>query len=799
MLQQWPLQHSYHRDNNVFEYEESSFLGSYIVGRCSSMSPSILPLLLYLLVLLFCLVELTYALHLTYTHTWAVEVNGDENEARKVAARNGFLYVKQIMPNFYEFRHRKVAKRSTYHSYAYHQSLAQDFQVKWLEQQVVKRRVKRDLTFTDPKWPRQWYLNREDGLNANMNVLPAWKKGFTGRDVVVTILDDGIEKNHPDLLNNYDPKASFDVNSNDPDPQPRYDYSNENRHGTRCAGEVAAQANNAICNVGIAYDAKIGGVRMLDGDVTDSVEAASLSLNPQHIDIYSASWGPDDDGRQLDGPAFLARKAFQEGVNQGRGGLGSIFIWASGNGGRDGDSCNCDGYTNSIYTLSISSTTEHGNIPWYSEACSSTLATTYSSGTGSERQIVTTDLRQGCTESHTGTSASAPIAAGICALALQANPQLSWRDMQHIVVMTARPGNLKANDWVMNGVNRKVSHSFGYGLMDAHAMVELAQNWTNVPRQHRCEIRGPDINKSIKVSTRKKFHVYSNGCNETDHPVLYLEHVQARVTMTSDRRGEMQIFLTSPMGTRSTLLARRIRDTSNEGFTGWAFMTTHSWGEFSHGTWTLEVENGDNASELKEWTLVIHGTPVHPQSKNHTWNGSANCAHMHTDNTTCIACYNGYVLLDALCQSECPSNTVKYVKLTHVGMVEFRTNACRPIRSKAIGLYIVGSVLFVIALFAIVLFLIFQFKDERRKLFGNSQNRVENNTVKYDVLNTDDEEADNSDNDDVTDNAVVINNDGVVDHVGDVVAHIGDVVTPIGDVDILSKGSSGINGDVVIN
>lgn len=58
------------------------------------------------------------------------------------------------------------------------------------------------------------------------------------------------------------------------------------------------------------------GVRMLDGDVTDSVEAQSLSLNPQHIQIYSASWGPDDDGRTVDGPATLARKAFYDGITR---------------------------------------------------------------------------------------------------------------------------------------------------------------------------------------------------------------------------------------------------------------------------------------------------------------------------------------------------------------------------------------------------------------------------------------------------------------------------------------------------
>lgn len=73
---------------------------------------------------------------------------------------------------------------------------------------------------------------------------------------------------------------------------------------------------------------------------------------------------------------------------QGRRGLGSIFVWASGNGGREGDYCSCDGYTNSIYTISISSTTENGYKPWYLEECASTLATTYSSGAFYERKIV---------------------------------------------------------------------------------------------------------------------------------------------------------------------------------------------------------------------------------------------------------------------------------------------------------------------------------------------------------------------------------------------------------------------------
>ena len=75
------------------------------------------------------------------------------------------------------------------------------------------------------------------------------------------------------------------------------------------------------------------------------------------VDIYSASWGPDDDGKKLDGPRMLAERAFEEGAKKGRNGTGSIFIWASGNGGHTSDTCACDGYTNSIYTISVSATT----------------------------------------------------------------------------------------------------------------------------------------------------------------------------------------------------------------------------------------------------------------------------------------------------------------------------------------------------------------------------------------------------------------------------------------------------------
>ncbi|XP_066184208.1 furin isoform X3 [Sylvia atricapilla] len=584
------------------------------------LRPCALLLLWTLVVALTLLDQEVLAQHI-YTNTWAVLVPAGPQEADRLARKHGFLNLGPIFGDYYHFRHRGVVKRSLSPHQPWHSRLAREPQVQWLEQQVAKRRTKRDVFMepTDPKFPQQWYL---------------------------------------------DPGASFDVNDQDPDPQPRYTQMNDNRHGTRCAGEVAAVANNGICGVGVAYNARIGGVRMLDGEVTDAVEAHSLGLNPNHIHIYSASWGPEDDGKTVDGPARLAEEAFFRGVSQGRGGLGSIFVWASGNGGREHDSCNCDGYTNSIYTLSISSTTQYGNVPWYSEACSSTLATTYSSGNQNEKQIVTTDLRQKCTELHTGTSASAPLAAGIIALALEANKNLTWRDMQHLVVQTSKPAHLNANDWVTNGVGRKVSHSYGYGLLDAGAMVSLAKNWTTVGPQRKCVIdilaEPRDIGKRLEV--RRKV----DACLGKANYISRLEHAQARLTLSYNRRGDLAIHLVSPMGTRSTLLAARPHDFSADGFNDWAFMTTHSWDEDPSGEWVLEIENTSDAKNygtLTKFTLVLYGTATDSPSLSNQLESSG-CKTL-TPSQTCVVCEEGYYLHQKSCLKHCPPGFAPGVQSTH--------------------------------------------------------------------------------------------------------------------------------------
>lgn len=79
--------------------------------------------------------------------------------------------------------------------------------------------------------------------------------------------------------------------------------------------------------------------------------------------------------------------------------------------------------------------------------------------------------------------------------------------MQYLVVLTSRSGPLeKEAGWIVNGVRRKVSHKFGYGLMDAGALVTLAEKWTTVPPQHICKSQEVIEDRPINPAYGKRLH-----------------------------------------------------------------------------------------------------------------------------------------------------------------------------------------------------------------------------------------------------------------------------------------------------
>ncbi|KAF5403612.1 hypothetical protein PHET_02837 [Paragonimus heterotremus] len=393
------------------------------------------------------------------------------------------------------------------------------------------------------------------------------------------------------------------------------------RHGTRCAGEIAAVGNNSVCMVGIAHNARIGGIRMLDGFISDRLELETLTFRNDYIDIYSGSWGPEDTGRLYEGPGALAQSAFQKAVALGRNGFGNIFVWASGNGGTQGDSCACDGYASCPYTLSVNGVGEHNSRPWYLEQCSSTLVTTYSSGSLSEKMIMTLDPNHQCTSKHTGTSASAPMAAGIIALLLEANPRLSWRDVQYLTLLTANPRPFVDGNFTTNAVGRAYSQLYGYGLMDAGKLVRLGELWRGLPEHHLCTSRVGDVKIKLVGSFNYTFALNFSGClplpredgisfaayrqnlTEVGHPVRYLEHVQLYADIAYQRRGLLQITLISPSGTETVLQPPRVNDehSGNIGLLRWPLTTVQLWGESPLGVWHVRLDNRVGYNMTPSW------------------------------------------------------------------------------------------------------------------------------------------------------------------------------------------------------
>lgn len=120
----------------------------------------------------------------------------------------------------------------------------------------------------------------------------------------------------------------------------------------------------------------------------------------------------------------------------------------------------------------------------------------------------------------------------------------------------------------------------------------------------------------IQSGNKLVLAINTEACQGKDNFVRYLEHVQAVVTVNASRRGDLNVNMTSPMGTKSILLSRRPRDDDSKvGFDKWPFMTTHTWGEDPRGTWVLEVGfQGEEPQRgvLKEWTLMLHGTQSAP-------------------------------------------------------------------------------------------------------------------------------------------------------------------------------------------
>lgn len=485
------------------------------------------------------------------------------------------------------------------------QGSSESTEVEDLKSYIAK--VQETLSINDPMFSEQWHLYNTRDRGHDMNITGVWQQGITGKNTVVALVDDGIDMNSRDIAPNYYAAGSYDFNDHNPVPSPKL---SDDKHGTRCAGEIAAVRND-VCGIGVAYEGKVSGLRILSGRITDVDEAIALNYDFHNNLIYSCSWGPPDDGKSMEGPSVLIRRAIVNGILNGRNGKGSIFVFASGNGAVYDDNCNFDGYTNSIFSITIGGIDRLDFHPYYSELCASQLAVTYSSGAGD--YIHTTDVGEdSCSARHGGTSAAAPLGAAVFALVLSIRPDLGWRDMQYLCAETAVPFNLEDDDWQDTVHGRRFNHKFGFGKIDAFAMVEKAKLWKNVKSQAWYHSIIAGVDEELGTEPHQQITSYLDIDEETldTANLARVEHVTVTVNIEHHRRGDVTIDLISPNGIISNLATARRHDASSEGFEEWTLMTVKHWGESGVGQWRLVVGDHDHPEAtgiFKNWRMTLWG------------------------------------------------------------------------------------------------------------------------------------------------------------------------------------------------
>lgn len=350
----------------------------------------------------------------------------------------------------------------------------------------------------NPLLPIQWNINNTGIVTggvtgADMNVMGAWNMGVTGTGIRVAVIDDGVDLNHPDLQANLLP--GYDATQNNSGGAP---VAN-NAHGTSCAGIIAA-VNNTIGVRGVANTAQIIPIRMgiVAGGVFNTTETRIADCFIQAVsrgaDVISNSWGLNVPSQQVD-------QAINNAVNNGRGGLGCVVLFAAGNNNAGiaypaslpgviavGASSPCDTRKRSSDNPFLLAP----NVQPDATGTSCDGENWWGSNFGAGLDVLapgvlipTTDnvgadgaVAGDYNTSFNGTSSACPNAAAVAALVLSANPTLSGIQVRTILEMTAdKIGGYNYQTGVAGQPNGTWSTDAGYGRINAcNAVIRAIQS-----------------------------------------------------------------------------------------------------------------------------------------------------------------------------------------------------------------------------------------------------------------------------------------------------------------------------------
>ncbi len=413
-------------------------------------------------------------------------------------------------------------------------------------------------------------------------------------------------------------------------------------HATRVATTICGARNNGVAGMGVAPQCTLSGLNLSPLESL-AIGDADLSRLAEyvHYDVVNNSWNVTE---HFSG--FAALDPIDDAATNGRGGLGTLMVFAVGNNFARGSDANYSLLTNSAHVITVAGVRKDTDLAAKEifqdqfstrgasvmvAAPSTNIVTASRTFENSQGRVFNEEV-----EELYGTSFAAPAVSGIVSLMLEANPQLGIRDVQEILMMTARYIDEPGVDWVTNGARTwnggglHFSYHYGAGHVDALAAVNLAQSWTKQRRSGDIAVTEPkEVNQNVSdegVALRSTIDMTGLGANET------IEQAAVEIDFFHPNVGDWEIKLISPAGTESLLVNRPGKkpgttdiEDSGDGPLGsseepyrFRFSTLRSWGEQANGQWTLVVtdqNNNDEIGHVVRWVLQLRraGASSHHQ------------------------------------------------------------------------------------------------------------------------------------------------------------------------------------------
>lgn len=350
----------------------------------------------------------------------------------------------------------------------------------------------------DRYYQQQWNLeNRDSGgskRGIDLNVRSAW--AVTGGDgIVVAFSDGGIDLDHPELVRSSFAPLHFNFETLQTNGMPSSIYET---HGTHVAGILAATKNNRIGMAGIAPKSSFASWVVFGASgypVSNERLAQMFTYGSNIVSIQTHPWGYS--GVYLEGPTTVEQIAISNAVKFGRNGKGVVMVRSGGNDRQNGGNTTYNGYSNDPFVITVGAVRTDGRAASYSNPGDSILVC----APGGDMAygfpgIFTTDIHGPAGASagngdladylydqiaFSGSSAAAPQIAGIAALLLSVNPNLTYRDVQQILIISSKNYDLKDPFLSTNGAGLRVSFNTGFGIPDAGYAVRLSAMWSNRP------------------------------------------------------------------------------------------------------------------------------------------------------------------------------------------------------------------------------------------------------------------------------------------------------------------------------